>query len=44
MIHPNFLDLDLDNSESASNATVVSAIVDNVFDFLMNRFIKYVLN
>ena len=30
MINPNLLDLDLEDSDSVSNATVVSTIIDNL--------------
>ena len=39
----NLLDLDLEDSDSVSNAPVVSTIIANL-SFLMNVFIKHVLN
>ena len=44
MINPNLLDLDLEDSDSVSNAPAVSTIIDTRYHFLMNSFLKYTLN
>ena len=43
MINPNLIDLDLEDSDNLSNATLVSTIIDNLL--LPNeQFMNYVFN
>ena len=43
MINSNLLDLDLEDSDNVNNVPVASIIIDSSY-FLMNSFMKYVLN